>query len=229
VTSEPKRERAAFARQSRTGTVLPFTDAAVSGSNSRDAARRSIGRVGDRHAVYRRHGLDPGGRVDHVARDDALALLRSRRDSHDRLAGVDTNAHLEVEIGIAHVQVVDRLQDPQPGSHRSLRVVLVRRGGPNTALTALPTNFSTVPPYRSISSRRRDVVGADACAHVLRVLPIGGRGEPHWVAEQHGDDLPLLELVCRCGRNERGGALVAELRPARFSPPHTEQMAIRGV
>ena len=33
--------------------------------------------------------------------------------------------------------------------HRAQRVVLVRTGTPNTAITASPMNFSTLPPCRS--------------------------------------------------------------------------------
>ena len=40
------------------------------------------------------------------------------------------------------------------GADRSLGVVLVRDGGaPQTAITASPMNFSTVPPCRSMTAR----------------------------------------------------------------------------
>ena len=37
-------------------------------------------------------------------------------------------------------------------AHRSKRVVFVHEGIPNTAITASPMNFSTVPPWRSIEA-----------------------------------------------------------------------------
>jgi hypothetical protein len=59
------------------------------------------------------------------------------------------------------------------------------------------------------------VIGADASPHVLRILLLRGGGEADEVAEEDGDDLALLECPRRRDREERRGALVAELRPCR--------------
>ena len=57
-------------------------------------------------------------------------------------------------------------------------------GAPKTAITASPMNFSTVPPCRSSSSRRRAWYGASSAAHVLGVEPLAERGEPDEIARR---------------------------------------------
>ena len=78
-------------------------------------------------------------------------------------------------------------------------------------MTASPTNFSTVPPYRSISRETR-VVRAERGPDVLGVGPVGAGREADEVDEEHGDDLALL-----AGRRclERRAAGEAEARALR--------------
>src|SRR5206468_12387521 len=59
------------------------------------------------------------------------------------------------------------------------------------------------------------VIGADARPHVFGVLVLGGGGEASEIAEEHGDDLALLEHGQRADFDQRRGTLVAELRPLR--------------
>jgi hypothetical protein len=69
------------------------------------------------------------------------------RAAGDHLAGVDADA----ELG----RPVERLEQAlhrEGGVQRPLRVVFVRLGNAETAMTASPANFSTVPPARPISS-----------------------------------------------------------------------------
>jgi hypothetical protein len=55
-----------------------------------------------------------------------------------------------------HVRLLgDPIADRERRSHRALGIILVRDGAPKTDITASPMNFSTVPPYRSSSERRR--------------------------------------------------------------------------
>ena len=64
-------------------------------------------------------------------------------------------------------------------------------------------NFSTRPPWRSISVRTRCVVRIEESAHVLRVEALGFRREAHEVDEDHRDDTPLLAAPVRTQRGLR--------------------------
>ena len=78
---------------------------------------------------------------------------RSCRAGH-RLAGVDADAHREVD---ARARGAARRATPRPPrasrpppAPPAARRPRARPGSPNTAMTASPMNFSTVPPWRSI-------------------------------------------------------------------------------
>ena len=72
----------------------------------------------DEHAARRRRRLQAGGRVDDVARDHRLAHLGPCADGHQRLAGVDRDAHLRAQSG----------SHRQGRAHRALGVVAVGGG-----------------------------------------------------------------------------------------------------
>ena len=88
----------------------------------------------------------------HLAR--LRRLLESRRDVDSiagrqpllgpghHLAGHDADPSLESELG-------QRVPHLDGRTHRPQRVVLVQHRMPNTAITASPMNFSTLPPCRS--------------------------------------------------------------------------------
>ena len=110
------------------------------------ALRRPERLLRHRHAVHRRRGLQPRRRVHHITGHDPLALPRTRPERHNRLARVDPHPHLQGQGRIGLVQLADRLHDPQPGPHRPSASSSCATGAPNTAITASPTNFSTVAP-----------------------------------------------------------------------------------
>jgi hypothetical protein len=85
-------------------------------------------------------------------------------------------------------------------------------GAPNTATTASPMNFSTLPPNRS-SSDRRCVVRREERAHVFRIHLLRLRGKADQVAEEHRHDLALFARGQRGG--ERCGTFAAELEALR--------------
>ena len=70
-------------------------------------------------------------------------------------------------------------------------------------------NFSTVPPWRSSSARRRAWYGESTRADVLRVELLRLRGEADEVDEDDRDGLPLLAERALLGL-ERPRARVAE-------------------
>ncbi len=80
---------------------------------------------GDRHR--RRRTLQPGGDVDRVAGEEALAAGGVDVEAHQGLAGVDPDAHLDGLAADAR-QGVDLVDEPQAGAHGAFGVVLVQGG-----------------------------------------------------------------------------------------------------
>ena len=75
-------------------------------------------------------------------------------------------------------------------------------GAPKAAITASPTNFSTVPPACSISTHHRVVKTIQHRPDALGILLARKFGRPHKIGEQNSRDLPLLswhtEILPRC-------------------------------
>ena len=141
----------------------------------------------------------------------ALALLRPGAERDERLARVDADA--ELELGL----LVERSSRGSASAARTARSgsSSCATGAPKTAITASPMNFSTVPPKRSSSSRRRAWYGRSSAAHVLRIQLLGARREADEVGEEDRDDLALLAHGWLLGR-ERCPARVAETRAVRI-------------
>ena len=87
------------------------------------------------------------GGVDDVAGDDPLALLGAGAERYHRLAGVDPDPHLQGERGVVPAlssAIASRILSPARTARSASSSCAT--GAPNTAITASPTNFSTVPP-----------------------------------------------------------------------------------
>src|SRR5207247_1810096 len=74
-------------------------------------ARCKVRLLADDDAVDGRGRLEACGRVHDVAGSHAFSFARPCPDDDERLAGVDTYPHLEVEPLVSRVQVLDRLAD----------------------------------------------------------------------------------------------------------------------
>ena len=130
---------------------------------ARDAARLSLGRtvisspnsnapptaaavrLAHQHLTGRRSLLEPRADVDSIPRSQTTApSVDGRRPPrpyrHRSAASRPPNTSREPAL------------HRQRRVKRPLGVILVRRGAPKAAITASPTNFSTVPPARSISA-----------------------------------------------------------------------------
>ena len=98
-------------------------------------------------------------------------------------------------------------------------------GVPHTAMTASPMNFSTVPPYSSISLPAGVEVAGEEFAHLLWVAALGERREADEVGEEDGDEPTLGRRPDGCwsgGRGhgaERASAFTAELYGRRVRGP----------
>ena len=130
------------ARHAGTGAGLPLRSCSPAGSKAIAARRGALGGLADEDGAGRRHRLEPGRGVHHVAGDHPLA---DRADRDGGLAGEDAGPQLE--------RLVARLAPRwRTASTRSRAVRTARSassscatGVPQTAITASPMNFSTVP------------------------------------------------------------------------------------
>ncbi len=86
-------------------------------------ARRPIGLPPDDDAVDRRRRLQPRSRVDDIARDHRLAELRSRAERDQRLARVDRDPNLHVELA----ELPHAVSHRERRTRRALGVVAVGR------------------------------------------------------------------------------------------------------
>ena len=161
-----------------------------------------VGRLADQDAPDRRHPLQAGGGVDHVA-DHALALVAVGGDH--RLAGVDPDPDAEG-------QLPGRLQDGQPAADGPFRVVLVGRGGAEHGHHPVADELVQGAPEPLDLPAEPGMVGAEQRPNVLGVGLVGAGGEAGQVAEQHRDDPALLQPG---PRGQRGPAPPTEREPSR--------------
>ena len=99
---------------------------------------RPLGRFADQDGPDGRHGLEPGSRVDQVSGDHPFT---DRAEVDGGLAGQDAGPRLDA--GASVVTASTRSMAARTArSASSSRAI----GAPQTAITASPMNFSTVPP-----------------------------------------------------------------------------------
>ena len=129
----------------------------------------------------------------------------------DDLAGVDADAHL-------------RARAPRPPSRISTAARTARSassswtcGIPKTAIAASPTNFSTVPPWRSRIARELGVVARHQLAEDLRIGALAERRGADEVAEDDRDGLAHVRR--RSGQRRASSCRRSGMRPD--SPDHT--------
>ena len=94
--------------------------------------------------------------------------------------------------GSCLVQLLDRLQDAEPGPDRALGVVLVCHRCAEDGHDRVPDELLDGAAVALDLLPQAGVVGADAGADVLGVSRFRGRGEADEVAEEDGHDLALL-------------------------------------
>ena len=133
------------ARQAATGAALPLRIWSPASSNAIDALRGAHRRLADENAT--------GGATDWIR---AAVLTRSPATmpwfvgahGHGGLTGQDTRAGLDAAAE-------RRTASTSSSAARTARSASSSRavGAPQTAITASPMNFSTRPPYSSMTSR----------------------------------------------------------------------------
>jgi hypothetical protein len=157
--------------------------------------RRAIRLLTQSDRVHRRRGLDARSRVHHVTRDDPLTPVGTRTDRHDCLTRVDPNAYLQLEVRIDRIQLVDRVKDAQPGSHRTLCVILMRRRRAEDSHHRIADELLDRPAKPLDLRAQTPVIRDDTSPHIFRIPTVRSRGESHQIAKQNRDDLPLLERL----------------------------------
>ncbi len=195
MTSRPKSARAPHRPEERERLRLALHRRPARASRSRTPAR-SAGSVCSDTTTPSTGATPckPRRGVHDVTGDDALAELRSSAERDHRLAGVDPDPHLEAEARIGLVQLGDRLEDPEAGPHRSLRVVLVRHGRTEHRHHRVADELLDRAAEPLDLLAEPGVIRAHPRPHVLGIDGLGRGREPDEVAEQHRDDLPLLAL-----------------------------------
>ena len=109
-----------------------------------------------------------------------------------RFPGVDPDAHLELQLLVAPVQLLECLEDAQAGAHRALGVVLVSNGRAEHGHDGIADELLHGPAVAFDHALELGVIRAQPGTHVLGVGVLRGGGEPHQVAEEHRDHLALL-------------------------------------
>ena len=150
-----------------------------------------------RHPVHRGDALQPGRGIHDVAGDDAFTKLRPGAERDHPLACVHADPNLQTQTRVGLVEVVDRLQNPQARPDRPLRVVLVRHRRTEDRHHRIADELLHRPAEPLDLLPEPSVIGAQPRPHVLRVDRFRGGRKPDEVAEQHRDNLALLERSAR--------------------------------
>ena len=103
-----------------------------------------------------------------------------------------TRTSKRAAVGARHA--LEGLDEAQPARTARSGSSSCTAGTPKTPTTASPMNFSTVPPWDSITLRARVVVAPQQGVDVLGVGGLAHGREGDEVAEEGGDDLALLGL-----------------------------------
>ena len=145
--------RAGAARRA-TGSRLPLSASGSSSLVVDGSSAELVRELADGDAAGRRRGLQPRRRVDGVAGEEALAGAGRHVEAHECLAGVDADAHLQgraVRAASCRSSGLDAAADRR--APRARRRPRGPAGTPKTPTTASPMNFSTTPPWASITLR----------------------------------------------------------------------------
>ena len=174
-----------------------------------DIPRLEVGLLADDDPVDGSRGLQARRGVDDVAGDERLAELGPRAERHDGLAGVHGNPDLQVALR----KLADAVADDERGAHGTLGVVAVSQRRAEQPHHRIADELLDDAPERLDLAPDSGVVRGQDGAHLLRVEPLGARGEPDEVDEDDRDDAALVPGQRR-GR-ERRAAREAEPRDLR--------------
>ena len=153
-------------------------------AQGRPAARRVLELVAgwpsrcsvDQHPAGRRHALQPGGGVHHVAGDDRLAAVAGRGEVHQRLAGGDADPEARGRSPAAAAGPAPAAPPARPGP-RAARRSRWRRGrrrwpSPRRRCTSPPPRRTGATTWRTVAKyaccRLRACSGSARSANVVK-------------------------------------------------------------
>ena len=202
------------ASHTATGSVLPF---ASIGRCSRYEITRSVARYVVSSTRMPFTGAADWSRAAVLTTSpEAIPSPAPRPERDERLAGRDPDPDLEV--GFLERPLADR----QRRAHRALRVVLVSYGSAEERHDRVADELldraaeALEVPAHPLEERR------EQRAHVLRVEALGARRRADEVAEEHGDDLPLL--AGRLAGQPAAPHAPQKRKPSGFSCPQLGQI-----
>ena len=161
ATPRPTCPTTSATRNASTVPVFPFNVSGSTGSATTASRTRAHRRSADQDLAGRRACSQARSDVDRIARHERLPSVGVAGDD---VSGVHADPRCDRHATVSFellVQGRERVAHLDGRPDRPERVVLVDGGIPNTAITASPMYFSTVPPWRSstvrISSKKRDM------------------------------------------------------------------------
>ena len=149
---------------------------------------RAAGDVIDEHAAGRRDALQPRGGVDGVAEHGALAVDAAL---HGGPAGQHADAELEARKAHLLTERRNGARQRQRGTHRPLRIVLVRDRRAPDGHDGVADELLDRPAEALDQAPAALEVAAEQLAHLLRVAMLGERRVAHEVREHDRHQPPL--------------------------------------
>ena len=158
--------------------------------------------------------LEPRGGVHDIAGGHSLASGRLGVERDERLTGCDADPDLEVSPSMGPSA------DGEGSSHGPLGIVLVGDRRTEQRHGGVADELLDRPAVALELGADALVVAAEHGSHVLGIHPLGTLGGPDQVAEEDGDDLPLLACARGGGRYfQRRAAGPAEAKAVRVLAP----------
>ena len=141
------------------------------------------GGLAHQDAVDRSRGLKPGGGVDDVAGGHAFASGHVGAQHHERFAGVDADAYVQVQTGLLVVEPLDRGPNRECCAHRAFGIVLMCDRRPEQRHHGVADELldGAAVVLQLVSQQR--VVRSQRAAHVLHVHLLAAAGEPDQIRE----------------------------------------------
>ena len=196
-----------------TGSGLPFSVSGSTGTNAIDARRRPVRALADEHGPGLGCGLQPRRGVDQVAGDQALV---DRAERGDRLAGEHAGAGLQRQAELARRARSTRSTISSAARTARSASSSCATGVPQTAMTASPMNFSTMPPWRCTASEASVEVAALSIVRTSSASRSSANGgEADEVDEQHRDEAALGVVVSALCWDRRRAAVQSTGRAGR--------------
>ena len=147
-------------------------------------ACRAVRRLVDEDPVDRGRALQAGSRVDDVAGRHTLACVGLSVEAHERLAGRDPDAQLQVFLE-------RELADRERCANGALGIVLVRRRRAEKRHHRIPDELLDGAAVALELFSDALVIRAEESFDVFGIHRLSPSREPDEVAEDHRDDLAL--------------------------------------